>query len=351
MEQFRTAIDIATLKDGHKTRNGMERIETMLIDWVKNQASPMVARSEAIAEQKATGDQGWSHPITSDDQKKAADSRKNSKDPAARQHADLLELQRIINSPNQSTFRDELKENWIPSKDNKPNAWYSKSNGIKLKWVTGPPGVGKSYHAYSAFRLLGDQQAHNRAVFFFRKGQEDFQTLNDALACMVHQIAAGNPDFCRKVLGELRASKDTQNEKTLWKLIFTCIRQPDGFGVNLIFDGIDEARAEDQRLLIELLELLPGICGGESQSAATRILITSRSFDSHRLSKLTLEHEILDSDRMRSWFEEYCTKQIDKMPRLRKFSRSIKKQISSRVAKQADGSVTFMIFIFVSQKC
>lgn len=47
---------------------------------------------------------------------------------------------------------------------------------------------------------------------------------------------------------------------------------------------------------------------------------------------------MLDPTEMQSWFNTYCDGEIEKMPQLKKFSTSIKKQISSRISKKADGN-------------
>lgn len=207
----------------------------------------------------------WSPTKGSGDGKNTINSNKYSKDPAATQNADLLELQRRLRSPDQSTFRKD-SDDFLAFEDKRVETWYRETGSANLIWLTGPPGVGKSYYAYSAFKYLERKKAKNRAILFFREAYGDFRELKDAISCMIHQIASRNPEFCHWVLSRLRGGTEQTDVKELWGLLFSCIHERHAAEVNLVFDGIDEACEKDRKTLIEFLSVVHDLFKGAETS-------------------------------------------------------------------------------------
>ncbi|KAL1629130.1 hypothetical protein SLS56_005573 [Neofusicoccum ribis] len=318
--------------------------------------------------------------------------KRTSKDPAARQDAEFLELQQRVQDPDQLPLREEYRQCFVAHNDWNPSWWNgpdainpndsnaTKSgtsettkinsprptetnnlevinldsqgatqpvdgpSGTKLRWIIGPGGVGKSYYAYNTFMNLEKISGNNVAMFFFRADREAFRGLRAALASMVGQIAARNPEFCHKALTRLRKHEDLPNNDVLWKLL---VPDEHPIQIHLLFDGVDEASKDDRAELVHLLSKLPVLNdAAQGTSPPIRILLTSRSAEDDEISRLKAKKDTLSPSRMRDFFELYCEGQIQRMPRLSKFNSGLRRKIALSLSNQADGMLYIENMLF-----
>ncbi|KAF2265868.1 hypothetical protein CC78DRAFT_567200 [Lojkania enalia] len=207
-----------------------------------------------------------------------------------------------------------------------------------LLWIKGPEGIGKSFLAHSSSRSLQPQDDGSKfvAYFYFKEDFPYLQSVQNAFACAVLQVAELNARYALQTANYLKDNGENAKDVPTWRQFFLTSFSSEGTSeipqhLYLIFDGVDDISKRERQVLLEFLADL------KKEKSNVRVLITSRSsedFSIDQLEPLTIEATIttmMRDIRLLIWHR------VNTSPRLKKFSFVAKKKIRREVARKADG--------------
>ncbi|KAL9108787.1 MAG: hypothetical protein Q9227_006444 [Pyrenula ochraceoflavens] len=170
--------------------------------------------------------------------------------PSAHDRLDEIQRQHIPNSGDWIRAEEPL-QSWIASK-------------TKFLWVSGHPGSGKSFLTYSIITYLRElhQQPGNTmprsslGFFFFRNGDQQMRSFEQALRDVAYQIAQTNPAFAKHIAKVVEDHPVPASLRSIWYRLFKeyflrgDLAEKPTF---VLLDGVDEALAEDRLTFLGLL--------------------------------------------------------------------------------------------------
>lgn len=196
--------------------------------------------------------------------------------------------------------------------------------GLKLLWVHGPAGFGKTFTAARAVEALKASSPHAVAHFFCTSENETMRKPVSVLRTWLAQMVRQNENLLPETYAQFRNQEQQYaTEKELWHLFETmCGAIPNAV---FVVDGVDELVQADPRERLEIesnrasfLEQL--VCTASSTNCS--ILITSRK-------TADIETAIKNVDR-RFWFEEIAIVVTDVQSDVGRFSKqSVQVQLAS----------------------
>ena len=178
-------------------------------------------------------------------------SSTNAQPSGRRQSRDLKSLLAISDLPDIDYifFRDQWAEGtneWI-LEDQTYLEWFDpvgKSDGARVLWLNGGPGIGKS--VLSSF-IINEiiKQGHCCQYFFARSGDQKKRSLSFLLRSIAYQLARSVPDFLERTFDVADEGIDfeTADARTVWERMFKSILfhlQQLPRPMYWIIDGVDE---------------------------------------------------------------------------------------------------------------
>ncbi|KAL9009873.1 MAG: hypothetical protein Q9173_005138 [Seirophora scorigena] len=146
------------------------------------------------------------------------------------------------------------------------------SNDMRIIWVHGVPGCGKSILSAYLIELL-QNMGHSCQFFFFRFGDSAKKTVNSLLRSLAYQVAAQLPELRAQMqqLADDAARLEKAESRVIWQKVFVArlyrmrLRKP----LYWIIDALDEC--ESPQLLLRL------ILSSTSTQLPLRIVFTGRN--------------------------------------------------------------------------
>jgi hypothetical protein len=203
-----------------------------------------------------------------------------------------------------------------------------------LLWVKGTDGIGKSFIAHASIEKLQarDNGANSVAYFYFKEDYSYLQFAENAMACAALQVAETNIRYAEQIAVKLRDDGENATSTPTWERFFLSV-----FGASsgsdhlyIVFDGLDEAPKDQQRLLLEFLK------GVTTTKSRVHIMVTSRvnTEGIGELDPLTME---VTKEKILGDMRRVIRYRINTLDRLKKFSSTGKAIIRRTVLKHADG--------------
>lgn len=148
-------------------------------------------------------------------------------------------------------------------------------------WLTGSPGLGKTFLAVQIVATLKTHLRHPHIpVLYNLCSSRQNNTLNTILCVAMHQLLTSQPELAEQVREddksscEIEGSQAQKHVDTLWNLFSTIIETSNLKQVYMIIDGLDECSLDTQVALLDLLE---------SRPSKLRVLITSQPLEELRM--------------------------------------------------------------------
>ncbi|KAJ3545081.1 hypothetical protein NM208_g2690 [Fusarium decemcellulare] len=217
---------------------------------------------------------------------------------------------------------------------------------VRLLWLLGPAGMGKSTLAYTIVKALQEELISNTtttvAHFFFR-GDSNRRFVSQMLRSCALQVAVRNNAYREETVadiqiyqkrprGRLNNSCLSQDHEKLWELLFqTKFTKKSGRRLVLILDGVDETDEEDRKYIGMILGDI-----SSSEQINIQVLFVSGpgSFipapeAKVRIFEMTKELILPD-------IRSIIVARLRSLSRMRKLSQQAKRKIITRLSKQAD---------------
>ena len=159
---------------------------------------------------------------------------------------------------------------WI--KDESPfRSWIGKSEPIL--WVSGNPGVGKSFLSSNMIAFLNDQYPQgvqhpshiSVGYFFFKDDNPKTRSFPQALRDLAYQICQNDPMYEKYVATRCGSIEDIGNLESAWEILFAefFVRNEDtDSSVFLVIDAIDESYHQELQEFLGLAceDIMKGKC-------------------------------------------------------------------------------------------
>ena len=157
--------------------------------------------------------------------------------------------------------------------------------------------------------------------------------MQNAFASAALQIAESNNKYAEQVVAKIREDSNGSSEISTWKRFFLSIFPSDnssGDRLFLVLDVLDEVHVQEGGILTQFLTDL------KHQGANVSVLATSRPEDKPTLQLLQPSMIDITKQGMKSDIKMLVKSRLRTLPRVRKFSPTVKKAIARKVFKQAD---------------
>ena len=169
--------------------------------------------------------------------------------------------------------------------DDKFHAWRDSSNA-HLLWVSAAPGCGKSVLAKT---LVDERRVTNLVLastvcyFFFRDGQQEQQTIVNALKAILHQLfsKSADPDIIEFALSRYKdhGNKLSSMSEELWIILTKTAEHQMAGEIVCVIDALDECeKNEREKLLRALSDYYSDSNRTASSNSRLKFLITSRPY-------------------------------------------------------------------------
>ena len=276
--------------------------------------------------------------------KQSAPSTK-AKDPNSRRHYALTQVKRAFSSNAKPTNQEsdiaysfvEGTSKWI-FKEESYSTWLSALSSTL--WVHGAAGIGKSCLAYSVLkRLKGsvqDEEQTSIAYFYFREEHEELRSVKNALSWMVIQTAESDPSYCERAAADLDQNGTILDTdlSAIWDRFFgNKFTKDSNAKLYLIFDGLDEADANERSTLLELLTQI------RTKGLNICVLITSRSELKSIIDPLSPEVIEMTKAKISEDIQRLIRARFKTLSRLRKFRPRVKRKVITKVHSKADSKL------------
>lgn len=195
--------------------------------------------------------------------------------------------------------------------------------------------MGKLFMAHATVDHLEELFTQEKASitwFFFKEDSGKMQSVYNALACIVWQIARSDSRYCQKVGRELNKSSDFDDDMSVWdRLIAKNYPSNGDERLFLVIDDLDEAPAEQAEALFQILSQL------HTEELKISVFLTSRPTfippcKSDSCARVDVTRDLIFAD-----IESLISARCESLPRLSNFSKRTKKRILGRIASKADG--------------
>lgn len=202
-------------------------------------------------------------------------------------------------------------------------------------WIVAEEGMGKSFMAHAIIDHLEKMSTLEKSSitwFFFKEDSGNVQSVDNALACAVWQIAESDSKYCQKVGQELKRIGNLDDDVSVWDRLIAKNYPPGGDErLILILDGLDEAPAEQINSLFQMLFQIP------KERLKIKVLLTRRPTftppcDLDTCARIDVTRDLISAD-----IERLIKARCESLPQLSKFSRRTKKGILRRITARADG--------------
>ncbi|KAF4466083.1 hypothetical protein FALBO_7062, partial [Fusarium albosuccineum] len=243
----------------------------------------------------------------------------------------------------ESHYIDRTYYNWFRTQDVYNDFEIGK---VRLLWLLGPAGMGKSTLAYTIVKALQDELISDTtttvAHFFFR-GNSNRRFVSQMLRSCALQVAVRNNVYREETVadiqiyqklhrGRLNNYRLSQDHQKLWELLFqTKFTKKSGRRLVLILDGVDETDEEDRKC-IEMI--LRDISSSEHINIQVLFVSGPGSFTpvpeaKVRIFEMTKKLILPD-------IRSVIVARLRNLSRMRKLSQQAKRKIITRLSKQAD---------------
>jgi hypothetical protein len=243
-----------------------------------------------------------------------ADSAETRKKVTA-QRADIEES--FVKGTASWVFEDEKYKSWIGGSE-------------PVLWLSGNPGVGKTYVAHAIARDLEQHRQSDKtsvACFFFREDNTDLRSFRNALRCSVLQIAEKSSPYCETIAAEIAHDADEEPWKQFFADRFPAKSESQLY---LILDGVDEASEDDKTVLLEVLKELT------KDKLNVQVLFSGRPELKTALGEFTPSTLDMTRESIASDMKKLAEARIRSLPRVRKFHRQTRKHMEEKLLQKAD---------------
>ncbi|KAL6151132.1 hypothetical protein ACJQWK_10784 [Exserohilum turcicum] len=284
-----------------------------------------------------------------EDKKKQATKSKG--DGGDRKFQALREIKKFLTENNMDfpSWADAHRENSVQEEDMRgsqvqqtarwlcehPNFRSWSEGACQLLWLPGAEGIGKSFLAFSAVQELRARQSDQSylAYFFFKEEHPYLQSMQNAFASAALQIAESNNKYAEQVAAQIREDSGKRTSISTWDRFFLSMFPRNNEPTSrlfLILDGLDEAHIQQGGLLTQFLSDLT------TENARVSVLATGRPEEKIILQlykPLVIE---VTKHEMKSDMKTLVKSRLLSLPRLCKFSQTVKRAITRKVLKHAD---------------
>ena len=282
--------------------------------------------------------------------KQSATSTK-AKDPNSRRYYALSQVKRAFSSSAKPKDQElDIKYSFVEGtsswlfKEESYNTWLSTQSSSL--WLNGAGGMGKSCLAYAAVKNLTaavqEEERTSISYFYFRDEHEELKSVKNALSWMVIQTAEQDPSYCERAAADLdqKGSDFYEGLVSIWDRFFGNVFTIDSNAkLYLVFDGLDEADANERTTLLELLTQI------RAKGLNIRVLITSRPDLKPAIDVLKPGVIEMTKSKIAEDIHRLIQARFKTLPRLRKFRTRVKRKVTTKLQNQADSKLFPFLFL------
>ncbi len=164
--------------------------------------------------------------------------------------------------------------------------WRKKQNS-SLLWISADPGCGKSCLASFIVEELQSSTSQSDlpglvCYFFFKDEDEHQKSASCALASILHQLFTARPSLIKHAFQdyETKGVKFASEFDTLWRILWSCLRDQACGNTMVVLDALDECENADRKRLINVLVELYTTEKKTNSKAPSflKFLVTSRPY-------------------------------------------------------------------------
>ncbi|KAF1951108.1 hypothetical protein CC80DRAFT_553779 [Byssothecium circinans] len=222
---------------------------------------------------------------------------------------------------------------WL-TKDPDYASWLGGDN--PLLCIRGSDGTGKSYIAQATAQKLSSQNDSHRSIvyFYFQGDFSHSRSVQNALACAALQIAESNSRYAEQIAAGIKedTGKDAkEDEESTWKRFFLSMFKKDSdHHVSIVLDGLDEIEEKEKKLVVQFLDKI------RAEKSKISVLVTSRLDDGSVLDPCRPLVVDVTKEKIAQDLKVLIWHRLKTLPRLKKFSHTVKKVILRKIFKEAD---------------